>query len=110
MTGEETLRCLVNNPSDIEALGCLYANNRTVIDAAIEKSFGRNRVVREATRHVLSRIAARAHLFAPECHTPEVFVAELADAESRGLLEEIEKRIANWEHEPLVCTQRDNAS
>jgi hypothetical protein len=59
-------------------------------------------VVRQATRHVVNRIAARARAFASERHTPEAFVAELADEESRGLLEEIEKRIANWEHESLA--------
>jgi hypothetical protein len=101
MTGEESLRCLVNNPSDSQALGSLYTNNRTVIDAAIEKCFGRNPVVRQATRYVLNRIAVRANAFAPERQRPEAFVAELAGEESRGLLDEIEKRIASWEHEPL---------
>jgi hypothetical protein len=95
MTSEEALRRLANEPSDAQALESLYAHNRTVIDAAIEKWFGRNAVIRHATRYVLGRIAVRTDAFSPECETPEGFVAELADEESMRLHEKLEQRIAD---------------
>ena len=99
MTNEKALRRLANNPSDSQVLESLYTSNRTVIDAAIQKWFGRNPVVSHATRYVLNRIAARAKEFAPEHQTPEVFVTELADEESRNLHEEIEKIVAGFRNE-----------
>jgi hypothetical protein len=99
VTNEEALRCLANNPSDSQGLESLYTHNRTVIDGTIQKWFGRKPVVPHATRYVLSRIAARTNAFAPEHQTPEAFVAELADEESKGLYEEIKKR-GNWGTDP----------
>jgi hypothetical protein len=77
-------------------LESLYTNHRTVIEAAIKNWFGRNALVPHAIRYVLGRIAARTPAFAPQRQTPEAFVAELADEESKRLLDEIEERIANF--------------
>jgi len=96
MTNEEALRCLANKPSDPEGLEALYAHNRTVVDAAIKKWFGRSPVVPQAIRHVLGRIAARTDAFKPEHQTPDTFVARLVDEESRLLFEEIENRLVDW--------------
>lgn len=90
MTNEEVLRRLGNNPFDSQALESLYTHNRTVIDAAMGKWFGRNLVIPQATRYVLDRIAARTDAFAPERQTLEAFVAELANEESKRLHDEVE--------------------
>ena len=98
MTNEEALCCLANNPYDSEGLQSLYTHNRPVIDAAIQKWFGRSPVVPDATRYVLERIAARTATFAARPQTTQSIVAELAEEEARDLFEEIEKRIRGWAH------------
>ena len=97
MTSEEALCRLADKPSDPQALESLYTNHRTVIEAAIKKWFGRTALVPHAIRYVLSRIAARTAAFAPQRQTPEAFVAELANEESKRLHEEIEQRIADFQ-------------
>jgi hypothetical protein len=98
MTNEEALYRLAKNSYDSDALESFYANNRTVIDAAIRKWFGHNAVVPQATRYVLGRVAARTTAFAATPQTSQPIAAGLADEEARDLYDEIEKRIADWRH------------
>ena len=97
-TTEDALYRLAKNSPDSEALKSFYANNRTVIDAAIRKWFGHNSVVPDATRYVLGRVAARTTAYAATPQIPQFIAAGLADEEARDLYDEIEKRIATWGH------------
>jgi len=98
MTNEEALYRLAKDSYDSDALESFYANNRTVIDAAIRKWFGRNSVVPQATRYVLGRVVARTTAFAATPQTPQPIAAGLADEEARDLYNKIEKKIAGWGH------------